>query len=154
MQGFPDCYQFSGNIIHKHGQIGNAVPPPLAFALDRKLKDAVETATTKRIYARLCCSTDVTATTDDASKRYLDLMRQCEIGTFRNSCPGGQHSNKRDTAVRLKHRPTAIVAQASEDRSKHKNRASALKRFRARIALKARRRGVSSGGGLITRANS
>ncbi|MCH96574.1 DNA (cytosine-5)-methyltransferase, partial [Trifolium medium] len=31
--GFPDCYQFSGNIIHKHRQIGNAVPPPLAFAL-------------------------------------------------------------------------------------------------------------------------
>ncbi|KAL1356188.1 hypothetical protein HN51_008170 [Arachis hypogaea] len=41
-QGFPDCYQFSGNIIHKHRQIGNAVPPPLAFALGRKLKEAVE----------------------------------------------------------------------------------------------------------------
>ncbi|KAF1897087.1 hypothetical protein Lal_00034789 [Lupinus albus] len=41
-QGFPDSYQFSGNIIHKHRQIGNAVPPPLAFALGRKLKEAVE----------------------------------------------------------------------------------------------------------------
>ncbi|WJX71695.1 DNA (cytosine-5)-methyltransferase 1 [Trifolium repens] len=43
-QGFPDCYQFSGNIIHKHRQIGNAVPPPLAFALGLKLKEAVDRA--------------------------------------------------------------------------------------------------------------
>ncbi|PNX81544.1 DNA (cytosine-5)-methyltransferase [Trifolium pratense] len=42
--GFPDCYQFSGNIIHKHRQIGNAVPPPLAFALGLKLKEAVDRA--------------------------------------------------------------------------------------------------------------
>ncbi|KAK7283728.1 hypothetical protein RIF29_13469 [Crotalaria pallida] len=41
-QGFPDSYQFSGNVAHKYRQIGNAVPPPLAFALGRKLKEAVE----------------------------------------------------------------------------------------------------------------
>ncbi|XP_009627548.1 DNA (cytosine-5)-methyltransferase 1B [Nicotiana tomentosiformis] len=41
-QGFPDSYQFAGNILHKHRQIGNAVPPPLAYALGRKLKEAVE----------------------------------------------------------------------------------------------------------------
>ncbi|CAM8988592.1 unnamed protein product [Rhodiola kirilowii] len=41
-QGFPDSYKFSGNIQHKHRQIGNAVPPPLAYALGRKLKEAVE----------------------------------------------------------------------------------------------------------------
>ncbi|KAI3695093.1 hypothetical protein L1987_78081 [Smallanthus sonchifolius] len=41
-QGFPDGYKFSGNIQHKHKQIGNAVPPPLAYALGRKLKEAVE----------------------------------------------------------------------------------------------------------------
>ncbi|RDY07106.1 DNA (cytosine-5)-methyltransferase 1, partial [Mucuna pruriens] len=41
-QGFPDRYEFAGNIIHKHRQIGNAVPPPLAFALGRKLKEAVD----------------------------------------------------------------------------------------------------------------
>ncbi|KAG7537210.1 C-5 cytosine methyltransferase [Arabidopsis suecica] len=40
-QGFPDSYEFAGNIIHKHRQIGNAVPPPLAFALGRKLKEAL-----------------------------------------------------------------------------------------------------------------
>ncbi|KAG7612367.1 Bromo adjacent homology (BAH) domain [Arabidopsis suecica] len=40
-QGFPDSYEFAGNINHKHRQIGNAVPPPLAFALGRKLKEAL-----------------------------------------------------------------------------------------------------------------
>lgn len=42
LQGFPDRYQFAGNIQHKHRKIGNVVPPPLAYALGRKLKEAVE----------------------------------------------------------------------------------------------------------------
>ncbi|XP_073311482.1 DNA (cytosine-5)-methyltransferase 1B-like [Primulina huaijiensis] len=41
-QGFPDKYKFSGAVLHKHRQIGNAVPPPLAYALGRKLKEAIE----------------------------------------------------------------------------------------------------------------
>lgn len=41
-QGFLDSYKFAGNIQHKHRQIGNAVPPPLAFALGTKLKEAIE----------------------------------------------------------------------------------------------------------------
>ncbi|WCJ21819.1 DNA (cytosine-5-)-methyltransferase family protein [Euphorbia peplus] len=40
-QGFPDSYKFSGNIQHRHRQIGNAVPPPLAYALGVKLKEAL-----------------------------------------------------------------------------------------------------------------
>lgn len=64
------------------------------------------------------------------------LMSQCEMETFKASGPGGQHRNKRETAVRLKHLPTDIIAQASEDRSQHKNRASALTRLRALLALK------------------
>lgn len=41
-QGFPDSYKFAGNILCKHRQIGNAVPPPLAYALGLKLKEAVD----------------------------------------------------------------------------------------------------------------
>ncbi|XP_051145037.1 DNA (cytosine-5)-methyltransferase 1B-like [Andrographis paniculata] len=41
-QGFPDNYKFCGTVLDKHRQIGNAVPPPLAYALGRKLKEAVE----------------------------------------------------------------------------------------------------------------
>ncbi|GAU49829.1 hypothetical protein TSUD_293840 [Trifolium subterraneum] len=62
-----------------------------------------------------------------------DLMRQCEMGTFKTSGPGGQHRNKRESAVRLKHLPTGIIAQASEDRSQHMNRASAIKRLRGTL---------------------
>ncbi|KAK9690885.1 hypothetical protein RND81_09G161000 [Saponaria officinalis] len=81
---------------------------------------------------------------DNIKKGYLELtdeelMNECEMGTFKTSGPGGQHRNKRETAVRLKHIPTGIIAQASEDRSQHKNRASALTRLRALIALKVRR---------------
>jgi DNA (cytosine-5)-methyltransferase 1 len=42
LQGFPDGYRFAGNIQNKHRQIGNAVPPPLAYALGRKLKEAID----------------------------------------------------------------------------------------------------------------
>ncbi|XP_009604125.1 uncharacterized protein LOC107763068 [Nicotiana tabacum] len=76
-------------------------------------------------------------------KEYLlmsdeELMRQCEMDTFKASGPGGQHRNKRESAVRLKHNPTGIVAQAVEDRSQHMNRASALTRLRVLLALKVR----------------
>ncbi|KAI4321219.1 hypothetical protein MLD38_034626 [Melastoma candidum] len=67
-----------------------------------------------------------------------ELMRQCEMDTFKASGPGGQHRNKRESAVRIKHVPTGIVAQAVEDRSQHKNRAAALLRLRALLALKVR----------------
>ncbi|KAJ6422295.1 hypothetical protein OIU84_027282 [Salix udensis] len=67
-----------------------------------------------------------------------ELMRQCEMDTFKSSGPGGQHRNKRESAVRLKHLPTGIIAQAVEDRSQHMNRASALKRLRALLAIRVR----------------
>ncbi|PWZ13827.1 Peptide chain release factor 2 [Zea mays] len=68
-----------------------------------------------------------------------ELMEQCDMGTFKASGPGGQHRNKRESAVRLKHLPTGIIAQVVEDRSQHKNRASALSRLRTLIALKGKR---------------
>ncbi|KAI0529370.1 hypothetical protein KFK09_001918 [Dendrobium nobile] len=67
-----------------------------------------------------------------------ELMAQCEMDTFKASGPGGQHRNKRESAVRLKHLPTGIITQAVEDRSQHKNRASALSRLRTLLALKVR----------------
>nr|XP_017244175.1 PREDICTED: uncharacterized protein LOC108216031 [Daucus carota subsp. sativus] len=66
------------------------------------------------------------------------LLSQCDQTTFKSSGPGGQHRNKRETAVRLKHLSTGIVAQAAEDRSQHMNRASALTRLRTMLALKVR----------------
>lgn len=66
------------------------------------------------------------------------LMKQCEMSTFKVSGPGGQHRNKRESAVRIKHLPTGIIGQASEDRSQHKNRAAAMARLRTLLALKVR----------------
>lgn len=66
------------------------------------------------------------------------LFEQCEMDTFKSSGPGGQHRNKRESSVRLKHVPTGVIAQGVEDRSQHKNRAIALERLRKLIALKVR----------------
>lgn len=62
-----------------------------------------------------------------------DLLRECEIETFRASGPGGQHVNKTESAVRVRHLPSGLVVTSREQRSQHQNKALCLQKLREKV---------------------
>lgn len=62
-----------------------------------------------------------------------DLLRQCEVETFRSSGPGGQHVNKTESAVRLRHLPSGLTVTSRQERSQHQNKALCLRKLREKI---------------------
>ena len=61
------------------------------------------------------------------------LEADCDVDAFRGSGPGGQNRNKRETGVRLTHRPTGVVVMATERRSRLQNLEAAFARMAARL---------------------
>ncbi len=119
------------------GASGDGVYGALKFESGgHRVQRVPATETQGRIHTS-ACTVAVLAEPDEAEAIKINPS-DLRIDTFRASGAGGQHINKTDSAVRITHLPTGIVAEGQDGRSQHSNKAQALKVLTARIQEKDR----------------
>jgi peptide chain release factor 1 len=112
--------------------VGNGVYSKLKFESGgHRVQRVPATETQGRIHTS-ACTVAVMPEADEVEDVNINPA-DLRIDTYRASGAGGQHINKTDSAVRITHLPTGIVVECQDDRSQHKNKASALKVLAARI---------------------
>ncbi|MEX8493100.1 peptide chain release factor 1 [Sphaerotilus sp.] len=116
---------------------GDAVYEALKFESGgHRVQRVPATETQGRIHTS-ACTVAVLPEPDEAEEVTLNPA-DLRIDTYRASGAGGQHINKTDSAVRVTHLPTGLVAECQDDRSQHRNKAKALAVLGARLRDKDR----------------
>jgi peptide chain release factor 1 len=119
--------RFEGNHVYGHMKFESG---------GHRVQRVPVTETQGRIHTS-ACTVAVLPEPDEAEEVQINPA-DLRIDTYRASGAGGQHINKTDSAVRITHIPTGIVAECQDDRSQHRNKAKALAVLAARIRDKDR----------------